>query len=1014
MKVTEYAISKKTVAYFVILILVGGGVWAYEKVGKLEFPTFTIKTALVSTAYPGASAEEVEPEVTDRLEKAVQQLSQIKKVRSISRAGSSIIYVDIKDKYDSSAIPQIWDELRRKISDAQALLPSGAGPSIVNDDFGDVYGVFFALTGEGFSYEELKEAADFLQRELLLVRGVAGVELWGDQGETIELELSRARMAELGISMDSILNTIGGQNMVTSAGKVKVGHDYIRLNPTGEFQSVDDLGNLFVQSDGHGNLIYLKDLVTIRRTYQDPPTWMLRHNGKPALGLGISTVDGGNVVDMGEAVGRRINELMSKIPVGVELDFIAYQSELVADSVKAFIVNLVEAVAIVIFVLCATMGLASGLLMGAILLLTIFGTFIGMKLLAVDFQLISLGALILALGMLVDNAIVVTEGILVRVRQGTGRRAAALETVSQTAWPLLGATLVAVLAFAAIGTSEDTTGEFLKSLFQVMALSLGLSWVLAITLTPLFCIQFLRKIPADQASDPYGGRIYQAYRRILHLCLHHRSLFLVGLIVVLIAALAGFSRIETNLFPNDSRNQFMVNFWRAEGTHIADVSEDLRRLETYLVGLDEVAATTTFMGRGALRFVLTYEPEMPNPAYGQILATVKDHRTIDSLIDGLRGYIPTHFPNANFELKKFRRGPGQGSDIEARFSGPDPKVLRRLCKEAEAVMAADPLAVDIRSDWREPVPVLRPRVDEAAARRLGITRSQIAGASAMNFSGKTVGVYREDDKLIPMIVRAPEEEREAVEDMRDIVVFSPVTGKAVPLLQIVAGMDTRWEDPVIRRLNRRRTITAQCNPLVGNPSVLLERLRPRIEAIPLPVGYALEWGGDYESTVDAQKGLFQMVPVFFLAMVFTVVVMFNAVRQTLIIFLCLPLMSIGVTAGLLLTGLPFGFMCILGYLGLSGMIIKNAVVLIDQIDLEIRSGKAAHTAVLDSAVSRLRPVTMASLTTVLGMIPLFKDVFFVGMAVTIVGGLTFGTVLTLLVVPVLYSFFFGIKEEELT
>lgn len=1012
MKITEYAISKKTVSYFLVLVLIGGGIWAFQGLGKLEFPTFTIKTALVSTPYPGASAEEVEQEVTNLLEEAVQQMSQIKKVRSISQTGLSIIYVDVKDKYDTETIPQIWDELRRKISDAQPFLPPGAGSSVVNDDFGDVYGVFYALRGEGYAYEELKGTADFLKRELLLVKDVASVEIWGDQQEAIYLELSRARMAELGISMEVIINTLNRQNQIADAGRVVVQNDYVRINPTGAFSAVKDLGDLLVQSNEAGNLIYLKDLVNIQQGYQDPPQWMLRYNGSPALGVGIATVDGGNVVEMGKAVRERIEELMVDIPVGMKLEVISYQSDLVEASVNGFLVNLIQAIVIVIAVLCITMGLSSGLLMGAILLLTILGTFIGMRLLAVDLQMISLGALILALGMLVDNAIVVTEGILVRVRKGMTRHKAAIETVAQTAWPLLGATFVAIFAFAAIGTSEDATGEFLKCLFQVIGISLGLSWVFAITLTPLFCTMFLPKGKSEQGGDPYGGRVYLFYRGFLDLCLKHRALSLAVLVCILVGALFGFTLVENNLFPKDSRNQFIINYKLPQGTHIQKTEKDLQKLEKYLSGLDGVTGTTSFVGQGALRFVLTYEPEMPNSSYGQVLVTVKENKIIDGLMNVIREYMPEHFPNALFELKKFRLGPGGSVSIEARFSGPDINVLRELSLKAERIMASDPVAIDIQNDWRQPVLTIRPQVADAPARRLGISRPLIADALAMNFSGKTVGLYREEDKLIPINIRAPKMEREAVEQIGDMVVLSPASGRAVPLRQIVTGMEAEWEDPIIRRLNRRRTIIAGCNPLYGNPSTLLKRLRPEIASIPLPNGYSLEWGGDHETTIEANMGLFQMVPVFFLAMIFIVVALFNAVRQTIIIFLCLPLISIGVTAGLLITGLPFGFMCILGYLGLCGMIIKNAVVLIDQIDKEIRSGKTPYIAVLDSSVSRLRPVTMASLTTILGMLPLLKDIFFVGMSVTIIGGLTFGTLLTLVVVPVLYSVFFRIRYQN--
>ena len=712
---------------------------------------------------------------------------------------------------------------------------------------------FLAITGQGYTYAELKDTADFLKRELLLVKDVASVKTWGEQQEIVELELARARMAELGISITSVIATLNRQNQISDAGRVKVDNDHLRITPTGAFKSIEALGDLLVQSDAAGNLIYLKDVVAIHHSYQDPPPWIMRHNGRPAIGLGISTVDGGNVVEMGEAVRRRIVGLTADIPVGMQLEDIAYQSDLVAASVKSFLINLVEAVVIVIIVLCVTMGLSSGLLMGAVLLLTIFGTLIGMQLLSIDFQMISLGALILALGMLVDNAIVVTEGILVRVQQGMNRKKAAVETVSQTAWPLLGATIVAVLAFAAIGTSQDTTGEFLKSLFLVMAISLFLSWVLAITLTPLFCVQFFPKSKKNRQKDPYAGKFYQWYRKFLDHCLCHRALSLMLLGGMLVAAMFGFSHVENNFFPDDSRNQFMLNYWRPEGTHIQNVSEDLERLEQYLGKLDDVATTTTFIGQGALRFVLTYDPEMPNSSYGMILVTVHDHKRIDPLFNFLRADLAEQFPDSRIELKKFRRGPGEDAQIQARFSGSDITVLRQLSQDTEAIIAADPVAVDIRNDWRQPVQTIRPRVIEAVARRMGITRPEISDALAMNFSGKTIGMFRQGDTLLPIQIRAPQKERETVERINDIVVFSPINGKAVPLRQIVNDMHTAWENPMIRRLNRRRTLTVSCNPIYGTPDTLLARLQPKIEAIALPPGYILEWGGDYENSMDAKK-----------------------------------------------------------------------------------------------------------------------------------------------------------------
>jgi multidrug efflux pump subunit AcrB len=649
--------------------------------------------------------------------------------------------------------------------------------------------------------------------------------------------------------------------------------------------------------------------------------------------------------------------------------------------------------------------------MGVILLLTILGTFIVMQLMAIDLQIISLGALILALGMLVDNAIVVTEGILVRVQQGSSRVEAALTTVNQTAWPLLGATFVAVLAFAGIGTSQDVTGEFLKSLFLVMAISLGLSWVLAVTLTPLFCVLYMGKQKTDQNTSPYDGKFFQMYRSFLDFCLSHRILATTCLIGVLAASVLAFGLVENSFFPGDTRNQFLINVWRPEGTHIYQTSASLEQMENYLAEQDEVSATTTFVGQGSLRFMLSYDPQMPNTSYGQILVTVKDYRSIDGLIARLRDQTAEMLPDAQVIYKKMVRGRDLPGKIEVKFQGPDIAVLRQLSAQAQQIIASDPVAIDICDNWRQRTLVARPQVAEATARRLGITRPQIADILAMNFSGKTVGVYREENKLIPMMVRTPLDERGSVDQMDNLSIISPVTGQSLPLKQIVSGIKAEWEDPIIRREDRMRTLSVYANPVVGHASVLQERLQPKIEAMQLPSGYSMEWGGEYQGSKEAQEGLFSMIPIFFLAMVFVVLALFNAVRQTIIIFLCLPLATIGVTTGLLVFREPFGFMCLLGFLGLSGMLIKNAVVLIDQIDLEIREGKDPYTAILDSAVSRLRPVSMAALTTVLGMLPLLADAFFSGMSVTIIGGLTFGTVLTLVVVPVLYASFFRINQK---
>ena len=1006
MKITEYILQKKTFAYILSILILLGGIRSYQNLGRLEFPDFTIKTAVVMTAYPGAGPEEVELEVTDVLETAVQELSQVKEIRSISRAGISIIYVDIKEFYMGDEIPQIWDELRRKVNDAQQLLPPGARPSVVNDDFGDVYGVFYAIYGEGYTYKELKDYADLLRRELLLVKDVASVKIFGEQPETIYLEISRARLAELGMCIHDVIQTINRQGQVADAGNVMLGNDYVRIAPTGGVDSINDLQNLLVRCNGMDTGIYLKDVATITRGYQTPATVLMRYNSQPALGIGISTTGDGNVVNMGERVKKRLEELSAFAPAGMQLGVIALQSETVTRAVNGFINNLVQAVGIVLVVLCITMGFTSGILMGVILILTMFGTFIFMEILNVSLQNISLGALILALGMLVDNAIVVTEGILVRVKMGMKRYDASIETVVQTAWPLLGATIVAILAFAAIGTSTNTTGEFLFSLFLVMTSSLGLSWVLAITLIPLFCLRFLPKAKDDVKSDPYAGIVYRSYRTFLTNCLRHRFVTIILLGGIFVVSLIGLGRVEQSFFPGSDRPQFMINIFEPEGTHIDKTTRDICLIEKFVSQLEHVTSTASFVGQGALRFLLTYEPAMPSTSYGMVLVSVSDYKEIDQLLSQINPFLETNLSNSEFQLKKFMIGPGTGYKIEAKFSGNNPEILRQLSEKARNVMANDDVAITIRDDWRQQTQVIKPIVSETMARQTGITRPTVADSLLMSFSGKTVGLYREDDNLIPLVMRLPKNERKQAAQIHDMQIFSEETSTHIPLHQVVNDIQISWENPIIRRLNRKRTLTVQCDPAYGNASPLFNRLRPAIESIPRPHNYELEWGGEYENSTEANESLMKMVPLFLLFMVLIILAMFNSIRQTAIVFLCLPLATIGVAAALLATGEPFGFMCLLGFLGLSGMLIKNAVVLIEQINLDLASNKPLLNAILDSSVSRFRPVCMAALTTVLGMMPLVGDPMFSGKSITIIGGLSFGTVLTLIVIPVLYAIFY--------
>jgi multidrug efflux pump subunit AcrB len=1013
MNIAEASIRYRTTTLVLVVLIIGGGILAYEKLGRLEDPEFTIKEAKVYTAYPGASAAEVEKEVTDKIETAIQQLGQLKRVTSVSSPGLSTITVEIKDKYDKSTLPQVWDELRRKVGDVTDL-PPGTSQSIVYDDFGDVFGVYIAIYGDGFTYAELKEYVKVLRRELLLVQDVAKIVLYGVQQEVVYVEISRAKLGQLGISPEAVYGSLTGQNLVATAGHVNVDNIYVRIEPNGQFETVEEIGDLLIlQDDSESTKVYLKDIARVYRDYEEPPSTIMHLNGRPAIGLAVSTVEGGNVVTMGNALRDRFIQLEKETPVGIELGLIAVQSASVTTAINNFIVSLGQAIIIVVGVLMIAMGLRSGILIGGILLLTVLGTFIVMQMQGIMLERISLGALIIALGMLVDNAIVVVEGILINLQKGMGRIEAASKIVGQTIWPLLGATVVAVLAFAAIGASQDSTGEYCRSLFYVIMISLMLSWLLAITVTPLFGVMFLKVKPGAADKDPYGGVIFTLYRGFLTMCVNQRWLTVLVLVAMMILGVWGFGFVEQSFFPDATRPQFMVHYWLPQGTYIERTEEDLKRLQEDILEIEGVDSVAGFVGAGATRFLLTYSPEDANSAYGMVLVTVDDYKQIPELRKKVQDILDADYPDALAYSRQFALGPGEAQKIQVRFRGPDPVVLRRLSDQAMAILDANPNIVDKMTDWRDRVPMVRPLLAETQARNAGIVRANVCEALNRAFVGEQIGQYREGDELLPIVARSPEEERYDVDNLHDIQIWSDVAHKAIPIGQVILGFETVSEETLIWRRDRLPTITVKCDPKEGTAAAAFGPIMKQFtEEIKVPIGYEMQWGGEYEDSADAQAGLAARMPITVLMMILIVIILFNAIRDPLVIFLTVPLAIIGVTVGLLITRQPFGFMALLGMLSLSGMLIKNAIVLIDEIRTLRKEGTDAYTAVIQAGVSRARPVSMAAVTTVLGMIPLLADAFFVSMAVTIMFGLSFATILTLVVVPVLYSIFFNVKKVK--
>jgi multidrug efflux pump subunit AcrB len=1021
------SVHNNRVVYAAMVILLIGGVVAYLNIGRLEDPEFTIKQALIITPYPGASAEEVAKEVTNPIEIACQQLGQLAYVDSESSRGMSVVSANIKDRYHKDRIPQVWDELRRKIADTQSQLPpSVRGTSLVVDDFGDVYGVFLAITGDGYTFPELRRYAEFLRRELLSVPGVKKVELFAEQQEVVFLEISRQRLAQLGIPEDQIYAKLQERNIAADGGRVRVGEEHITIDPKGAFGSVEEMLEFVIGSDKSGRQLLLKDVATIERGDQDPPRRLLQYDGKPAIGLGISTVQGGNVVVMGEGVRRTLERLKGDQPIGIEIGEINFQPEAVTAATNDFMFNLAKAVTIVFVVLLIAMGRKTGIIIGIVLFLTIMATFFVMYLRGdILMERISLGALIIALCMLTDNAIIVIEGIKVGIESGKNKLDVVRDVVAQNQWPLFGATAIGVIGFAAIGLSEDSTGEYCNSLFWVILISLSLSWVSSITVTPL--LSYLMFTPIEGSTtkgggDPYGGFFFQIYRKLLILAIRYRWAVIVASLVLFAVSAYAFTKIPQSFFPPATRPQFMVDVFLPAGTHIRETEAFASEAQQYIRTQPGVTHVTTFIGSGGLRFLLVYSPEGENRAFVQFLVDVDDSNKINGLIADIQKQLDTQYPNANAVAKKFLLGPGEGGRIQARFRGPDPAVLRELGDTTKQVLQNDGGAICVRSNWREREKVIRPDLRELQARRNGITRVEVANALATSFEGRVVGFYREpgsagggtfpqETRLLPIIARPPLAEREDVSVIDSLQIWSPIAGRMIPLSQVAAGTEIAWEDPVVMRLDRFPTLTVHADPRTGLPSQLFNRVQPKIEAIELPPGYSLEWGGEDEDSRKARAALARSLPYVVTLMVFIVICLFNSVRTTLLVWLIVPLAIIGVTSGLLVTGFPFGFMALLGVIALGGEQIKNSIVVLSKIRTELNAGTPHFQAIINGGVSKVRPVLMVALTTVLGSIPLLKDAFFGAMAVCIMFGLSFACVLTLLVMPALYSIFYDVRED---
>lgn len=1013
MDIAKASIKTPVNTWLLILICLIGGLVGLGDIGRLEDPAFTIKLAQVVTRYPGASAEQVELEVTEPIETAIQQMAQVKRVTSKSKPGLSEISVEMKPNFDGTELPQIWDELRKRLRDIQNTLPTGTQPIVVADDFGDVYGLYYALTAPDFTPYQLREFSRLIRRDLLIVPNVSKVSVAGVVEEQITVTINATQIANLGISLPDVKQALDYNLRPYSSGRMLIEGQRIRIPVGAPDSKVDAINNITIGLPGQTSQIRISDIAKVSLDVVDIPQFLARHNGQPAITLAIAANPDANVVEVGKAVNKRIQEILRELPAGISLEAIYDQASIVDEAVSGFILNLVMSVAVVIATLCLFMGWRAGVVVGSVLLLTVMGTILVMWLYGLNLERISLGALVIAMGMLVDNAIVVAEGMLLRMQRGYSAIDASSHVVKQTQWPLLGATVIGITAFSGIGLSDDATGEFLFSLFAVILISLFLSWVLAITVAPLFGSYFF-KVGTQAGDEAFDSKLHQRYEKLLRLSLRNRGKSIAILVGITLFSYMAFGFVKQGFFPPSNTPMFYIHYWGPQTRDIRITAEKLEEAEAIAIKYEDVAAISTFIGRGGERFTLTYEPQQPNESYGQLVIRTHELDIIDGLAAKIADELRANDPDAQIFVERIVFGPSTGAKLAARFSGPDKTVLRELAEQAKNIFIEDGNLMDIRHNWREKELVLVPVYDEYNAGIAGITRADFSDAIQFSSNGLELGKLRDNEYSYSIIAKSDQPVFNSdVQKLYDTQVWSPYQRSYVPLRQVAPEMVTQSEDVLIHRRDRVRTITVYAEPgLDETAGHALARIQPAIEAIPLPEGYKLEWGGEYESSRDAQEALGAGLPLGFLVMILITIFLFGRVKEPLIIWLIVPMAVCGVVSGLLIADLPFGFMSLLGFLSLFGMLIKNAIVLLEEIDTQLESGLEKHTAVVQASLSRLRPVSLAAVTTILGMAPLLSDAFFADMSVTIMGGLAFATFLTLIAVPVLFCLFYGIKHPE--
>lgn len=1032
----NWALNNRKLIYFLIVVLIVGGAFSYYNMSKLEDPEIKVKQAMIVTLYPGASSHQVELEVTDVLEKSIRSMKDVQDITSRSMNDMSMINVGLSTLVQNDEVEQCWDMLRRKVTDVQSSLPEGASTSIVMDDFGDVFGMVYALTFDGYTDEEVGKYADLIKKDVLKIDGISKVNIYGERKECINIELYEDKLANLGVHPAEVLSTLSGQNKTIYSGYYESGDARIRVSVNDKYKTVEDIGNLLLQ--GHeSDQLRLRDIARISTGYENPVRNELRYDKQQALGISFSALSGTDITKIGKEVDQLLENLKAeRLPAGMEVHKVFFQPERVNTALNSFIINLIESVLIVVLLLVFSMGFRSGAILGLNLVITVLGSLMILNMFDGTLQRVSLASFVLAMGMLVDNAIVVLDGIQVDLQRGVPRREALTAIGRKTAMPLLGATLIAILAFFPIFLSPDTAGIYVRDLFIVLAVSLLLSWILALTLVPIMADKALKIKESKVNSDPYDNKYYRFLRKVLSWVLSHRIISLsVGVVLVLISVFC-YRFLPQGFFPDMDYDQLYIEYKLTEGVNSSRVKADLATIEDYLLARDEITHVTTSIGGTPSRYNLVRNIADPSLSYGELIVDYTSPEELVSSMDEIQDYLNEHYPDAYVRLKRYnlmyKKFP-----IEVEFSGPDPAVLRDLTAQAQEIMNSSPDLYMVTTDWEPKTPVLMVDYNQPVARNIGLSREDVGLSLMTATDGIPTGTFYEGLESKTIYVKCVDRNGNPIESLEQTPVFSLmpsldmidkntiqglITGavseeelmasalQTVPLSQATKGVKVMWEEPVIVRRNGERSMRAQCNPLPGR-AVENARLTiaDQIESIKLPEGYSMKWEGERNASSESMKYLFMYYPLAVVLIIAILIMLFKDYKKPLIIILCLPLLFIGVVFSMLLSGKTFGFVAIVATLGLVGMLIKNGIVLMDEITLQISEGVEPVKALLDSSASRFRPVMLASLTTILGMIPLLSDSLFGPAAVVIMGGLFIGTIITLLFIPVLYALFFKIK-----